>query len=68
LSRFAGVSVAGARRRNPERSQRVEGSAFLPEPFCGRAPESSLRRAGARRRNPEPISSQRSGNQRSAQL
>jgi hypothetical protein len=26
LSRFAGVSAAGARRRNPERS---EGSAFL---------------------------------------
>ena len=26
LSRFAGVSEAGARRRNPERAQRVEGS------------------------------------------
>ena len=26
LSRHAGVSVAGARRRNPERAQRVEGS------------------------------------------
>src|SRR5262245_11213840 len=56
LSRIAGVSEAGARRRNPERAKRVEGPQ-LEE--WRRVAESNLSRiagvseAGARRRNPE---------------
>jgi hypothetical protein len=63
LSRFAGVSAAGARRRNPEPCEGSYPSTRDPKirskdtpyidvknlkPFCGRE------RSGARRRNPEP--------------
>src|SRR6266403_397889 len=58
LSRFAGVSEAGARRRNPEQSEGSQACRVDKGNWCARR-ESNLSRlagvseAGARRRNPE---------------